>query len=245
MPGTPDTSAPPATAPPTAPGGTPWKPLFVAVFLAAAVAVLCLSPIGSKLKDIPELAHELSGRLNGMGATGVLAFCGGVFLLTAAGVPRLALCALGGAVYGFWWGMAWTQLPTLAGYYVTFLFVRWGGRDYVLRRWPRVTKLHAVLGSHSAWKIVMIRQMPITGIIVNFFLGLSPVRHRDFLLGTFIGLFPQAIPVTLLGSTARHMNKNHQFLILGATVLLFAGYILFRRFARRRSGLSGGGVENG
>ncbi len=236
MSGTPDITPP-------APGRNGlWKPLLVFAFLAAALALVYFSPIGAKLKNV----GELSKRLRDMGGAGVAAYCGGVFILTAIGVPRLALCALGGAVYGFWLGMAWTQLPTLAGYYVTFLFVRWGGRDYVLRRWPRVAKLHAAFDGHSAWKIVMIRQMPVTGVIVNFFLGLSPVRHRDFLIGTLIGLIPQAIPVTLLGSSAtQHANRTHQLLILGGTVLLFAGYMLFRRFARRKSGLSDDGVENG
>ena len=235
----PESSANTATpTPQAAPRGIPWKPLLVFGFLAAALAVLYLSPLGGKLKHIQDFSQELSGRLNGMGAAGVLAFCGGVFLLSAVGVPRLALCVLGGAVYGFWWGLLWTQIPTLPGYYVTFLFVRWGGRDYVLRRWPRVAKLHAALDGHSVWKIVLIRQMPVTGVIINFFLGLSPVRHRDFLLGTLIGLIPQAVPAVLVGSTARHGNTTHQLLILGATAVLACGYILFRRFARRRSDLA-------
>ena len=88
------------------------------------------------------------------------------------------------------------------------------------------------------WKTFLIRQAPIPGVIVNFFFAISHIRHRDFLLGTGIALFPQAIPITLLGSSVGHANKTHQYLILGATLLLFAGYVIFRRFARRHNELT-------
>ena len=236
MPTTPDTPTPPSPAPAdgaVANGGV-WKPVLVFAFVVAALGMIYLSPLGEYLKHV----QDYSERLRGMGAVGMLAFCGGVFVLTAIGVPRLALCALAGAVYGFWQGLLLAQLPTLAGYYVTFLFVRWGGRDFVLRRWPKLGHMHAMFDTHPTWKIFLIRQTPVTGVILNCFLAISRIRHRDFLFGSFLGLFPQAIPVTLLGSSAGHANKTHQYLILGATLLLFAGYVLFRRFARRKGELS-------
>ena len=230
----PTPAANPSAPPPPAANGAPWKPLLVFAVLVAVLAGLYLSPLGEQLKQL----QEFSGRLRGMGTPGILLFCGGVFVLTAIGVPRLALCAIAGAVYGFWQGLFLAQVPTLAGYYVTFLFVRWGGRDYVLRHWPKTGQMHALLDTHAVWKVFLIRQAPVTGIILNGFFAISRIRHRDFLLGSFLALFPQAIPVTLLGSSAGHANKTHQYLILGATLLCFAGYALFRRFARRHHELS-------
>jgi uncharacterized membrane protein YdjX (TVP38/TMEM64 family) len=231
MPAPTDTSGTPA---PPRDTGSPWKPILVFTFLAAALGLIYFSPLGEQLKHVRELAD----RLRGMGGAGVLVFCAGVFVLTAVGVPRLALCALAGAVYGFWQGLLLAQLPTLAGYYSTFLFVRWGGREYVLRHWPKIRHMHAALDTHAAWKIFLLRQAPVTGILFNFFFAVSQVRHRDFLLGTFAALFPQAVPVTLLGSSAAHANSTNQLFILAATVLLFAGYILFRRFARQTERLT-------
>ena len=46
------------------------------------------------------------------------------------------------------------------------------------------------------------RQLPISGLITNLLLGLAPIRHLDFLVGTAIGLLPEAIPFTLVASGA-------------------------------------------
>ena len=73
-----------------------------------------------------------------------------------------------------------------------FLFVRWGGRDFVLCHWPRVGRLRGRFHSHSAALLVFaVRQLPISGLIINFLLGLSPIRHRHFLLGTAFGILPE------------------------------------------------------
>lgn len=211
-----------------------WRPALVLLFLVAALLVVYLSPLNEYLKRV----QDLGGKLREMGFAGGVLFALGVFVLTAIGVPRLFLCAIGGLAFGFWRGVLLIHFATWAGSYMTFLLVRWGGRDYVLQRWPQIRRMHAMLGSHPTWSVVLLRQIPMPGGLINAFLALSPLSHRCFLLGTFLGFIPQEVPVVLLGSSALHGNPTHQLATLGGTVLLFAGYLLFRHFARQRSGLT-------
>jgi uncharacterized membrane protein YdjX (TVP38/TMEM64 family) len=54
-------------------------------------------------------------------------------------------------------------------------------------------------------------------------LGLAPIRHVDFLVGTAIGILPEAVPFTLVASGAVKLGGGeHIGYIIGATVLLLA-----------------------
>ena len=139
------------------------RPLLAFAAMAVVLAAFYLSPLNEQLRHL----DRMEAWLRGLGPLGTLAFFAGVVVLTAGGIPRLLFCALAGAVFGFWQGLVWGQVATLVGYYLSFLFIRWGGRDYVRQRWPQIERLKAHLGSGSAWKVVLLRQTPVTGIVIN------------------------------------------------------------------------------
>src|SRR5512139_1090917 len=195
-----------------------WKPLIMLAVVVAAFALVYFTPARKYLGSIQSIKYWLLS----LGWVGPAAWMGIVFALVAAGMPRLLFCPIGGLAFGFWHGLLWTQAATLAGYYALFLFVRWGGGDFVLRHWPRVGRLRERLHGHSAALLVFaVRQLPISGLIINFLLGLSPVRHRHFLLGTALGILPEAIPFTLVASgTFKLASQNTPLYIVAALGLL-------------------------
>jgi uncharacterized membrane protein YdjX (TVP38/TMEM64 family) len=153
-------------------------------------------------------------------------------------MPRLLFCPIGGLAFGFWHGLLWTQVATLAGYYTLFLLVRWGGQDFVLRHWPRVRRLKGHFHGHSAALLVFaMRQLPISGLIINLLLGLSPVRHHHFLLGTAFGILPQAIPFTLVASGIFKLNARNTPLYMAAAVGVLLLVIASLRYFSRHSRL--------
>ena len=136
-------------------------------------------------------------------------------------MPRLLFCPIGGFAFGFVHGLLWTQLATIAGYYVTFLFVRWGGREVVLHHWTKLGRLQKLFDLPAIPAVIIVRQLPISGLITNLMLGLSQIRHVDFLVGTAIGLLPEAIPFTLVASGAVKVGGGeHIGYVLAAAVLL-------------------------
>ena len=196
-------------------GDFAWKPLIMLAVVAAAFALVYLTPLRKFLGNIQSVKYWLLS----LGWVGPAAWMGIVFALVAAGMPRLLFCPIGGLAFGFWHGLLWTQVATLGGYYALFLFVRWGGRDFVLRHWPRVGRLKEHFHGHSAVLAVFaVRQLPISGLLINFLLGLSPIRHRHFLLGTAFGILPEAIPFTLVASGMLKLTGRNTPLYIAAGV---------------------------
>jgi uncharacterized membrane protein YdjX (TVP38/TMEM64 family) len=202
----------------------PWtadfslKPLIMLVAVAAAFVLVYFTPAREHLRNIQNIKYWLLS----LGWVGPAVWIGIVFVLVSAGMPRLLFCPIGGLAFGFWRGLLWTQAATLAGYYVLFLFVRWGGQDFVLRHWPRLGTLRKHFRGHSAALLVFaVRQLPISGLITNFLLALSPIRHHHFLLGTAFGILPEAIPFTLVASGLFKLTgRNTPFYIAAAVGML-------------------------
>jgi uncharacterized membrane protein YdjX (TVP38/TMEM64 family) len=204
--------------------------LITLAVVAAAFALVYFTPARKYLGNIQSIKYWLLS----LGWVGPTVWMGIVCVLVAAGMPRLLFCPIGGMAFGFWHGLLWTQVATLAGYYVLFLFVRWGGQNFVLRHWPRVGRLKEHFHGHSAALLVFaVRQLPISGLIINFLLGLSPIRHRHFLLGTAFGILPEAIPLTLVASGMFKLNgRNTPLYIAGAVGFLLVVCVALWYFSR-------------
>jgi uncharacterized membrane protein YdjX (TVP38/TMEM64 family) len=211
-----------------------WKPLIMLAVVAAAFASVYFTPARNYLGNV----QTVKGWLLSLGWGGPAAWMGIVFVMVASGTPRLLFCPIGGLAFGFWYGLLWTQAATLAGYYVLFLFVRWGGRDFVLRHWPRVGRLREHVHGHSAALLVFaVRQLPISGLIINLLLGLSPIRHRHFLLGTAFGILPEAVPFTLVASGVLKLSGENTplYIVVAAGILLLVSASMW--YFSRHSGL--------
>jgi uncharacterized membrane protein YdjX (TVP38/TMEM64 family) len=216
---------------------TPLRLILLGVVLVAAVLVVHLTPISAWLADVQQVRAALAGMGVWVYPVSVLA----VALLVASGVPRLLFCAAGGMVFGFWIGLLITQVGTLLGHYAVFLFVRWGGRDWALRRWPRLRKWADLMHEQGVVGVILVRQLPAHAMLINVSLALSHVKHRHFLLGTIIGLLPEAIPATLVGAglvkTSLKDSAGYIALAAGALALIWilCGYALREMRKGRRT----------
>jgi uncharacterized membrane protein YdjX (TVP38/TMEM64 family) len=157
----------------------------------------------------------------------------GVAVLVAAGFPRLLFCGIAGMALGFWHGLVWAQLGTLIGNYIVFLLVRAGAGEWGRR----------YLSSHGGFKLIesegiaavlLARQLPVPGLLVNLAFGLSKLKHRHFLIGTALGQLPEAIPCTLIGAGAIQSSFGKSAGIVGLSVLVLAAMWIGLRIAMRR-----------
>jgi uncharacterized membrane protein YdjX (TVP38/TMEM64 family) len=201
--------------------------VFVLV-LALGAAIYCI-PLDNWLGEEQAIKAELAR----FGYAAPLVFTLSAAALTAIGVPRLLVCSLAGLVFGFVWGLAWSQLATVLGSYATFLFVRWRGRAYALAHFPRLQRFSRPLESRGLMSVLLLRQLPMNGFYNNLFLGLTRVGHRDFLLGSLLGFLPLGITVCLIGAglIQTDVSKSIQYLMLGLVSSVVLGYLL-ARFAR-------------
>jgi uncharacterized membrane protein YdjX (TVP38/TMEM64 family) len=204
--------------------------VVILLILIAAVAAVTLTPIKSWLGSADSVRQSIASL--GLWTYPVCTIASAI--LVACGVPRILLCGIGGAVLGPVWGIITTQTGAVLGYYCVFLFVRWGGRDVVLHRWPKLQKWASAIEQQGVVGVILIRQLPIHGTLMNLCFGLSHLKHRHFLIGTAIGLIPEAIPAALVGAgLAKGATKDTVGYIILAVVVFALVAFLSRQLMRK------------
>jgi uncharacterized membrane protein YdjX (TVP38/TMEM64 family) len=227
-------SSTPVTASPEGQVGQAKRPLMRALvlvtILAAALVTVQMSPVRALLKDTVRLRQMIQ-------AMGPLAYP--VCLIVSAvligsGFPRLVLCGVMAMVLGFGWGLGLTQGGALLGYYIVFCFIRWGEGGWISHKRPRLRAIADTIQDQGVAGVILARQIPIHGTLINFCLGLSRVKHRHFLIGTAIGMLPEAIPVALVGAGLVKSSFKESAGVLGLAVVAFVLLWIGSAYAFRR-----------
>ena len=204
--------------------------IIMALVVAACLAIFHLTPLKHYATDVIAWKDEIKGT----GIWAPLVFLGLTTVLIAVGLPRLLFCALGGMLFGFWQGFLLGQFASLFGSYATFVFARWGGRDWVRQRIAQDGRLHKLLKHPSLFSVFLVRQLPIAGVVPNLVLGLTHVRHRVFLLGSFLGYLPSAAWVALIGSGIGKQSLPHAMFHITLAMLGLGGASTIAWYIRRR-----------
>jgi uncharacterized membrane protein YdjX (TVP38/TMEM64 family) len=181
------------------------------------------------LMSLPPVRHVISDNqarikqfIHDFGPWAPVVFTVSVAVLVGCGLPRLAFHFLGGALFAFWGGLLWSFIGVMIGYTVVFFTVRrLGLREVILRKHPAWAKLAAKLKHNTVPAVILFRQIPLPGMVTNIVLGLSPIRRREFFLGTAIGLLPEAVPMVLIGSGLRKEDLRLTVIYLFGAVALF------------------------
>ena len=206
------------------------KPAVTGLVVALLITGVYLSPLRRYMSDV----DELSRRIRSFGALAPLVLALGVALLVAIGFPRLVFCVLAGMALGFWSGLFWSQLGTLIGNYVFFVSVRAGAGDWLQRFFRNRPRLQGLVQRRGVTGVILARQLPVPGAVVNLSCAVMPIRHADFLLGTAIGQLPQAIPFTLIGAGVLQGSLARSFGLIGLAVIVsILGWFAIRHLLRR------------
>jgi uncharacterized membrane protein YdjX (TVP38/TMEM64 family) len=206
------------------------KLIVLVLGVAACLAIVHLTPISHLVTDV----QEWKAHIRGAGAAAPILFAGGFVALVAIGVPRLMLCTIGAVLFGFVTGALVGLFGSLFGSYGSFLFARWGGRDWVQRRVANRHRLRAMLRQPSLTTIFLVRQLPIAGIVPNLLLGMTPVPHRTFLAGTFLGYLPSTLIVALIGSGIGKGSLTHALAQMSMAMAALALLTLVVWWLRKR-----------
>jgi uncharacterized membrane protein YdjX (TVP38/TMEM64 family) len=203
----------------------PWpKVVVLAAIVGVMLALVYLSPLRAWLGRL----REISDQIRGLGVLAPLVVMVSIAVLVALGFPRLVLCAIAGMALGFWSGLLWAQLGTLLGNYATFLIARFAARQWAEQYLSKRGKLHTLVQREGIAGVILARQLPVPGLLVNLACALFPLRHRHFLIGTLVGQLPEAVPLTLIGAGA---ISNARLIGLGVAVAVVA-WLGLRRLLR-------------
>lgn len=205
------------------------------ILFVVLVVLLLLTSLPQVRQAISDNLPRLKQFIQNCGPWAPAMFALMVAVMVAAGISRLLFHFVGGALFAFWGGLIWGLLGTMIGYSAVFLIVRQLGLgDSLLRKHPTWQKLAAKLRHNTVPAVIVFRQIPLPGIVTNTVLALSPIRRREFFLGTAVGLIPEAVPATLIGAGFRREQIGMTAVYLfGAVALFIVVWIAWGIYTRR------------
>lgn len=208
--------------------------LLAVLLVAAFMALAHFTPLKAWITNVQiwkNLVREF-----GWGAHAVfVAACAGVVML---GVPRLPLCAVAGLIFGFGEGLALSLAGSTCGSYGAFVLSRHGFRraaESRAEKWPWLKKL---LTKPSIMRLFWVRQLMVPGLVLNVLLGMTPVKHGRFLLGTLMGYMPLNVAFSLVGSGLGKGSLTHTIaqLLAAMAVINIAAWLVYRVMKKQRVG---------
>jgi uncharacterized membrane protein YdjX (TVP38/TMEM64 family) len=212
-------------------------PVNTRAVLVKSLVLLVLAVLGAilyattPLKDWLGKAGPVGVWFREMGFFGLLLFTVAASVLILAGVPRLLLCPLAGALYGFWIGLAASLAATMASYYVGFIWIR-GRQKHGLDRPSLPHQLAFLAGDPGFSGVVIGRLAPAPGMVVTLALALSNVSTLSYILGSAIGLIPEAVPAVLAGVMENDFHKWGRMAVI-ALFCIVAGWLVLHYLVQR------------
>ena len=161
-------------------------------------------------------------------------------VLAFIGVPQFVLIAAAVVAFGPWTGLAYSWIGTLVSSTIGFWLGRaFGGRLIRDVASEGVARFMKLIGRNGFMASLIVRLVPAAPfIVVNMAAGVAPMRFRDFLGGTAIGIIPKIALTAFAGNSMvqvlRGGGLQHVVMIVLAAVIWVGGAWVARSWLRRR-----------
>ena len=187
--------------------GSVIKAIILILFIAAAV-VTVRSPSVKELLT----AEKLGVWLAAAGLWAPLAF----ILFYAVGVclflPGTLLTALGAAIFGAYRGFLYVWLGAMLGAAGGFLIGRYLGREFAASLiGDRLQKYDDAIERNGFATVLYLRLVYFPFTAMNFGMGLTKVRFRDYLWGTGLGILAGTFIFTFFIGTVKEVWATGQW----------------------------------
>ena len=175
----------------------PWTRVAIGVAALAALVILGRSA-----------GHLVPGFIQwvqGLGAWGPILFIVGYALGVIAFLPAVVFTLAGGAIFGLVWGAVYVFIAATLGSIGAFLVSRYVARSAIERRLAgnrRFAAIDRAVGEQGFRIVFLLRLSPVFPFtLLNYALGLTRVRLRDFALAAF-GMIPGTVLYVYYGKLA-------------------------------------------
>ncbi len=174
-------------------GRRSWLRLGALLVLAVTLVVVAKTTGVASLLTVDKL-RELA---TAAGATGALLFLGAFAAGNLLHVPGMPFVFAGVIAWGAGTGSALALGGAVLAVTLTFVVVRViGGQPLAAVERPLLRKLLGTLERRPITTIVALRALFQTSPPLNYALAMSPVRFRDYLIGSIVGLALPVLAVT-------------------------------------------------
>ncbi|MGD8368438.1 MAG: TVP38/TMEM64 family protein [Desulfobacterales bacterium] len=160
------------------------KAVVLVVFIAAAVAVMRFTPVRGYIN-----ADTLGRLLDAAGFWAPLVFVAFYAAGVCLFVPGTLLTGIGAALFGAYYGFAYVWVGAMLGASAAFYIGRTLGRDFAAHLiGDRLKKYDDAIERNGFATVLYMRLVYFPFTPMNFGMGLTKVRFRDYVAGTGLGI---------------------------------------------------------
>ncbi len=203
------------------------KASILAAFIIIAVYIIRFTPVKEFLTR-----EALSRFLETVGFWAPLAF----ILVYTVGicffVPGTLLTALGAAIFGPYWGFLYVWIGAMAGATVTFWIGRTLGREFAANLiGDRLKKYDDAIERNGFATVLYLRLIYFPFTAMDFGMGLTKVRFRDYFFGTALGIIVGTFIFTFFVGTLKEVWASRKWEQLFSFRVFFSvGLFMFSVF---------------
>jgi uncharacterized membrane protein YdjX (TVP38/TMEM64 family) len=161
------------------------------------VLVVTLLPVGEWMRGLVEWIRDA-------GAIGAVVYAATYIAATVLLLPGSILTLGAGFAYGPLVGTLLVSPVSVTAATIAFLLGRTVARGWIaerVQRDPRFAAVDAAIKREGLKIVLLLRLSPVIPFnVLNYALGLTRVRLRDYVLGSFVGMLPGTFLYVYLGS---------------------------------------------
>ncbi len=205
--------------------------LLKVIILIGSVVAAVLTVRTPAVKNLLTV-KSLGAMLAAAGAWAPLAF----LLIYAVGVclfiPGTLLTALGAAIFGPYWGFLYVYIAAMLGATGAFLIGRYLGREFAASLiGDRLKRYDDAIERNGFATVLYLRLVYFPFTPMNFGMGLTKVRFKDYLWGTGLGILVGTFIFTFFIGTLKEVWVSGQWgQLLSWKVFLSLGLFIFSLF---------------
>jgi uncharacterized membrane protein YdjX (TVP38/TMEM64 family) len=203
------------------------KAALLLMFIVAAVLIVRFTGVKELLT-----VEKLGALLDAAGIWAPLVF----ILVYAVGVclfiPGTLLTALGAAIFGPYWGFLYIWVAAMLGASGAFVIGRYLGREFAASLiGDRLKKYDDAIERNGFATVLYLRLVYFPFTPMNFGMGLTKVRFRDYLWGTGLGILVGTFIFTFFVGTIKEVWATGQWAnLLSWKVFFSLGLFVFSLF---------------
>ncbi|VVB71359.1 SNARE associated Golgi protein [uncultured archaeon] len=209
-----------------------FKIIGVFLLVAAAVYLFFFTNLKNDLS-----VDTLRSTLDSYGYWSPLFFIIFFAILTTLFIPATLLTIPSGIIYGLWWGFTLNFIGAMLGATVSFFVARFLGKEFISKLlkktyFNKIIKIDYELEKHGFHHTLVLRLLPfLPFVLVDYALGVSRIKFKDYFLGTAVGVLPTIFLFAYFGASLASLN----WISISISIILVALiYFVGRYFKNKR-----------
>ncbi len=181
--------------------GAIFKALLLVVFIAAAVYIVRFTAVKDFL-TVERMRQLLDTSGFWAPVIFIVIYTAGICLF----VPGTILTTIGAAIFGAYWGFIYVLIAAVLGATAAFFIGRYLGRDFAASViGDRLRRYDEAVERNGFATVLYLRLIYFPFTAMNFGMGLTRVRFRDYFWGTVLGIIAGTFIITFFVGTIKEV----------------------------------------